>query len=737
MPTGVKSFKIYHNGSTVVNNPTSGGSVTVTSGSVYASATAADGYEAPTITGITTNTGGAPITSNLTVTLTAGAQITNLTAPTMSVIGWDNDQYDEWMYVTITNPNTVSVTANVSVKDHTGTTLETNTFTLAAGGSKEWVSDYYSNSNYYVIECYFTSGSARSSTTSKTSGTLPTYTVTIRYNNSSYGSVNPASVTKVPYGTSISASGNVLTVGNTTVTATPTTNTAQYNYSFSSWSGVPSSGKVTGDITVTANFSRAVRKYTLTITNPSYGTVKNASGTALSNGATVTYGDVLTVVPNTNTAQYTYGASTSTGEFVITNGNRTLTVDGNEKIIFSRTTATYTITISRNSTSYGRVSQSSVTNVPYGTSVSVNGNVLTIGTTTVTATPSNPSTQWNYSFSHWSNVPSDGQITRAISIQANFERSTRSYTISYPAMPTGVSSFVIYKAGNAKITNPTSAGSFTAAYGTQVYAIATAATGYEAPTIDGIRTDSSLPTSVTGDITVSLTAGAKIVERTWQTVWSGSAVVRFVRETSGSIALSSGATGVWSTEATRVRITGTYATLADGVQNFTREGSVVYNNSYYSLSGVSISVNPVGTTNHHTVSFNALSQSYLDWTSTVSGLAVITNVTITKIEIYAPVASEPTVPKLSKPDVYLEQSIPDELYLEVSNNNNTAVTFYVTAYDRNDMAFGSKSMAMLADEMDKLLWVPLSSSVTSGYIEAYFTADGYEDSEILSQDWEG
>ena len=88
------------------------------------------------------------------------------------------------------------------------------------------------------------------------SGGASTYTVTININNSDYGSVDKQSVTSITSGTSISASSNVLTVGNTTVTATAETSTPQFTYAFSSWSGIPAGGTVTGNITVTANFTK-------------------------------------------------------------------------------------------------------------------------------------------------------------------------------------------------------------------------------------------------------------------------------------------------------------------------------------------------------------------------------------------------------------------------------------------------------------------------------------------------
>ena len=88
-----------------------------------------------------------------------------------------------------------------------------------------------------------------------------THTVTINRNNNAYGTVSQASVSNLANNTSISASGNVLTIGTTTVTATPTVQDADYNYAFSSWDGIPAGGKVTGNITVTANFTRTARSY--------------------------------------------------------------------------------------------------------------------------------------------------------------------------------------------------------------------------------------------------------------------------------------------------------------------------------------------------------------------------------------------------------------------------------------------------------------------------------------------
>ena len=95
-----------------------------------------------------------------------------------------------------------------------------------------------------------------------TAGAASTFTVTVNSNNNSYGTVDKSSVTNVANNTSISASSNVLTVGSTTVTATPAAQDANYTYAFNNWTGIPTGGKVTADVTVTANFTRTARTLT-------------------------------------------------------------------------------------------------------------------------------------------------------------------------------------------------------------------------------------------------------------------------------------------------------------------------------------------------------------------------------------------------------------------------------------------------------------------------------------------
>ena len=110
------------------------------------------------------------------------------------------------------------------------------------------------------------------------------YTVTVVKNVDDYGSISSTEITSVPYGSSITVEGNTFTVNGTTVTATPETSDAQYTYTFDGWTNAP--GTVTGDVTITAKFTRTTNTYTVLW--------KNADGTVLETDEDVPYGTTPT-----------------------------------------------------------------------------------------------------------------------------------------------------------------------------------------------------------------------------------------------------------------------------------------------------------------------------------------------------------------------------------------------------------------------------------------------------------
>ena len=88
--------------------------------------------------------------------------------------------------------------------------------------------------------------------------TVNQYTVTINVNNNAYGSISSGSISDY-YGAIISVNENVLTISWVTVTATPTTNDAQYTYTFSGWTN-NCGAELTWNCTIIANFERSTKE---------------------------------------------------------------------------------------------------------------------------------------------------------------------------------------------------------------------------------------------------------------------------------------------------------------------------------------------------------------------------------------------------------------------------------------------------------------------------------------------
>lgn len=98
---------------------------------------------------------------------------------------------------------------------------------------------------------------------------------------------------------------------------------------------------------------------------------------------------------------------------------------------YNRTLRTYSITaIGVNPAGYGSVYPASVTSIPTGSPVTVNGNKLTVNGTTITATPAAADAQYTYTFDHWNNVPATvtGNVAN---IEAVFTRMVNQYDVTF------------------------------------------------------------------------------------------------------------------------------------------------------------------------------------------------------------------------------------------------------------------------------------------------------------------
>ena len=262
--------------------------------------------------------------------------------------------------------------------------------------------------------------------------TVNSYTVIVVSNNTNSWTVTTWSFT-VPYGTAISTSSNVLTVGTGTTTANSTPSNDQYTYTFVNWTDDCGGNTVTKACTIIANFESTVNDHTVNIASSDThsGTVTTWSitvpyGTAISTNENVLTigGNTITATPTTNDAQYTY-------TFVRWNSTC-----GDEVVIWCNITAeftsvvnNYTVTIVSSDTHSGTVTTWSIT-VPYGISINTWSNVVTIWTETSTANPNEQTQQWNFSFANWTNA-CGVEVIDNCTITANFNSTLRSYTIQF------------------------------------------------------------------------------------------------------------------------------------------------------------------------------------------------------------------------------------------------------------------------------------------------------------------
>ena len=264
--------------------------------------------------------------------------------------------------------------------------------------------------------------------------TVTYYALTFNPSTAGYGTVSTSSL-NIMSGSTIYYTDNVVYINcpdstSYTVTATATSSDAQYTYGFTGWSGVSSSATtITGDMTITANFSRVTNYYTVTVDKNNnfgtvsmdsvsvpYGTLFTALGTVLKVGTTN-----ITATPNPQDAQYTcyFDGWDNVPESVTQN----VTVTAN----FSAITNEYVVTIEPSDSNYGSVSLGSVT-VPYGTAYSTSGTTLTIGSNTSIATVLPDTVEWNYSFDGWSS--NSGTVSSAMTITANFSRVPQQVTVT-------------------------------------------------------------------------------------------------------------------------------------------------------------------------------------------------------------------------------------------------------------------------------------------------------------------
>ena len=198
--------------------------------------------------------------------------------------------------------------------------------------------------------------------------------------------------------------------------------TVQYTYAFSGWS--PEISAVTESITYTAQFTETVRKYTITF--------YPEDGHMILDAVSVDYGTAATYSKSAPTKNSTESHTYTFDKWVTTpNGNTeddlsNVVADRSVYASFKQEVRKVTVNVVSNNTDYGMVSVGVLNNIPYGSSISVNGNTISIDGNTITVLPKSATAQYTYSFVSWTTDETVGNDTTII---ANFTRTVNTYTI--------------------------------------------------------------------------------------------------------------------------------------------------------------------------------------------------------------------------------------------------------------------------------------------------------------------
>ncbi len=419
--------------------------------------------------------------------------------------GWsveDGDRVYNGLVITVTfNRHIKNYTVQFDVNDEDLGSVDRTSISVNYGTSiivnanKLTIGDYIITATPTAIEGYTTTFESWTNASGNITGNrtivanfdreINHFDVVINVNNTSYGKVNNTnSVTlSVPYNTTYSASGNTLVfngVENGTITATANTQTDQYSFAFESWSST--SGTITGETTITANFIAELREYDIHFAvNPSdYGSVniniieKVPFGSAITiNDNTISInGTTITATPEDATDEFTYKFVNWTNATGSVTGERTITAN------FTRTTNAYDVLFEAKPDGYGTVSKTIIEDVEYGTNISVNGSSITIGNNTISANPTTADDQYTYKFVSWS-VEDGDKVVPNMTIIATFDREVNNYEVTINVNNSNYGT--VNNAESVKLTVP---------YGTTFTTTKNTLTIADNQTITAIATDS-------------------------------------------------------------------------------------------------------------------------------------------------------------------------------------------------------------------------------------------------------
>ncbi len=320
------------------DNANAGTGKTVTASTIALTGNWGDNYELSTTTATTTGT----------ITKQQVNPVTNLQVNTAGIVTWTNSSNATGYEISIDG---TAWTAATSGEDYL------STITSTTGSRTVYVRAINSDTTNY------------NSPSTEETVAVTVVTLTVARNNTSYGTVSDNTYNVIS-GVTYTTSGNTLTVNSGAtqlkqITATETQATG-YTTTFTSWT--PSTGTITTNTTVTANFTRTAINYTLAfdvdggayaqgVSNPSTYTIEDAitlnpvSKTGFNfigwklmtlNGENVVDGPVVNAIPVGTTGNRTYKAQYSNGQVSYTVYHMLQNADDNNYVNIDTATITAT-----------------------------------------------------------------------------------------------------------------------------------------------------------------------------------------------------------------------------------------------------------------------------------------------------------------------------------------------------------------------------------------------------------
>ena len=314
--------------------------------------------------------------------------------------------------VAIDNPEYGSLTYThiVNVENGADITVDGNTITI---GDKVITATVTEKNPQYTYAFAGIEGDPKTvvgndTLTANFTRTVNKYTVKI-VPNADYGTVNITEV-KVDYGTPITVNENVITIGETIITATAINN-EQYTSEFIEF--IDALTTVEDDCTITANFEGEVNKYTVTF---EMGDGEAMDPIDVDYGTPASALDDLDVIAPAHYHLVGWQLKKGETEYVDLKGTETVTEDITVKAVYA--IDTFTVTIVSGKTEYGTVDVTEVKDVEYGTAITVDGNKITIGDNVITATANEKTDKYTYAFTEFTGATQavEGDLT----ITANF-----------------------------------------------------------------------------------------------------------------------------------------------------------------------------------------------------------------------------------------------------------------------------------------------------------------------------